>query len=120
LSGHWSAERAADADFRAASPRFQGDNLTRNLALVETLRAVAEEAGVTVAQLAVAWVLDRGDDIVALVGARRPVRLAESVGALDVQLDDELRAAIETAVPAAEVAGARYNDAGMAGLDSEQ
>jgi pyridoxine 4-dehydrogenase len=120
LSGHWSAQRAGEADFRAASPRFQGDNLARNLALVEALRAVADQAGVTVAQLAVAWVLDRGDDIVALIGARRRDRLTESLGATSVRLDDDLRVAIEAAVPAAAVAGARYNEAGMASLDSER
>lgn len=120
LSGHWSAERSAEAGFRAGSPRFQGDNLTSNLALVDALRVVAEQAGVTVAQLAIAWVLDRGRDIVALAGARRRDRLAESLGGFDVQFDDDLRAAVEAAVPASEVAGARYNEAGMASLDSER
>jgi aryl-alcohol dehydrogenase-like predicted oxidoreductase len=120
LSGHWSAHRAGDADFRAASPRFQGDNLARNLALVEALRAVADQAGATVAQLAIAWVLDRGDDIVALIAARRRDRLTESLGAANVRLDDDLRVAVEAAVPAAAIAGARYNEAGMASLDSER
>jgi aryl-alcohol dehydrogenase-like predicted oxidoreductase len=120
LSGHWSAERGAGADFRASVPRFQGDNLERNLGLVELLRAVADRAGASVAQLAIAWVLDQGDDIVPLVGARRPDRLAESLGALDVRLDDDVRAAIDAAVPATAIAGARYNEAGMASLDSER
>jgi aryl-alcohol dehydrogenase-like predicted oxidoreductase len=119
LSGHWSAERGP-RDFRAGIPRFQADNLERNLGLVEQLRAVADGAGATVAQLAIAWVLDRGDDIVALVGARRPDRLAESLGAVDVRLDDDLRAAIDAAVPAGAVSGARYDEAGMAALDSER
>jgi Aldo/keto reductase family len=73
LSGHWSKERADSLtphDFRASAPRFTGKNLERNLALVEALRALAEEKGATVAQLAIAWVLSRGDDVVPLVGAR--------------------------------------------------
>src|SRR3954453_6017140 len=76
LSGHWSRDRAVVAnDFRARSPRFQGENLDHNLKLVETLRAVAEEAGASVAQVALAWVLRRGEDIVPLVGARTRERL---------------------------------------------
>jgi aryl-alcohol dehydrogenase-like predicted oxidoreductase len=120
LSGHWNAERGPSSDFRAGMPRFRADNLARNLALVDQLRAVADSAGATVAQLAIAWVLDRGDDIVALVGARRTERLAESLGALDVRLDGDVRAAIDAAVPVSAVAGARYNEAGMASLDSER
>ena len=83
LSGHWSAERAATAGpFRQTAPRFTGENLDRNLALVEALRSVADAKGATVAQLAIAWVLSRGDDIVPLVGARRRDQLAEALGAL--------------------------------------
>ena len=78
LSGHWSPEREiSPADFRAISPRFQGDNLEHNLELVERLREVADDQGATVAQVAIAWVLTRGDDVVALVGARRRDRLTE-------------------------------------------
>jgi aryl-alcohol dehydrogenase-like predicted oxidoreductase len=70
LSGHWSADRTlAGTDFRGRSPRFQGPNLERNLALVEALRAVAEERGASVAQVAIAWVAGRGEDIVPLIGA---------------------------------------------------
>ena len=89
LSGHWSKERAATLtahDFRASAPRFTGENLERNLALVETLRALAEAKGATVAQLAIAWALSRGEDIVPLVGARTRERLAESLGAVEVEL----------------------------------
>jgi aryl-alcohol dehydrogenase-like predicted oxidoreductase/AcrR family transcriptional regulator len=72
LSGHWSKERAETAGaFRQTAPRFTGENLDRNLALVEALRSVAESKGAKVAQLAIAWVLSRGEDIVPLVGARR-------------------------------------------------
>ncbi|WP_225844708.1 aldo/keto reductase [Streptomyces sp. HPF1205] len=122
LGGHWTPERAASAgDVRAARfPRFQGENLRRNLDLVEELRKVAEGKGVTVAQAAIAWVLSRGDDIVPLIGARRRERLAESLGALDVTLDDADLAAIEAAVPAGAVAGTRYDAGQMTHLDSER
>ena len=68
------------------SPRFQGENLDRNLALVERLRAIADDLGASVAQVAIAWVAAQGSDIVPLVGARRRDRLTEALGALDVKL----------------------------------
>lgn len=119
ISGHFSADRklAAD-DFRARSPRFQGDNLRHNLNLVEALRKIAEQKGVSVAQIAIAWVLGRGDDIVPLVGARTRERLAESLGALQVTLDEADLAAIEEAVPADAAAGARYPEAQMTHLEA--
>ena len=121
LSGHWSAQRSLDPhDFRGISPRFQGDNLERNLALVERLRAVAQEQDASVAQVAIAWALSRGEDIVALVGARRRDRLHEALGALDVQLSGEHVARIEDALPAGAAAGARYAQPQMAQLDSER
>lgn len=119
LSGRWSRERAlSPGDFRAASPRFFSGNLDRNLALVEALRPVADGKGVSVARVAIAWVLSRGDDIVPLVGARRLDQLAEGLGALDITLDAADLAAIEAAIPAREVAGERYPQAQMAILDS--
>jgi aryl-alcohol dehydrogenase-like predicted oxidoreductase len=121
LSGHWSKQRAAGSpDFRSGSPRFQGDNLDRNLALVEALRRVADARGLTVAQAAIGWVLARGSDIVPLVGARRRDRLAEALGALAIELSADDLAGIECAVPADAVAGDRYNQFLMAGLDSER
>ncbi|MEV0234397.1 aldo/keto reductase [Nonomuraea sp. NPDC050786] len=121
LSGHWSKERElGKGDFRAVSPRFSGDNLAHNLTLVDALRTLAEAKGVTVAQLAIAWVLAQGDDIVPLVGARRRERLAEALGALDVALTAEELAAIEAAVPAGAAAGERYGEAQLAMLDSER
>ncbi|RAJ70086.1 aryl-alcohol dehydrogenase-like predicted oxidoreductase [Streptomyces sp. Amel2xB2] len=121
ISGNWSRERQlSQGDFRTMSPRFSGDNLDRNLALVEALRDVAESKGVTVAQTAVAWVLSRGEDIVPLVGARTRERLAESLSALDVTLDAHDLDAIERAVPAGSAAGDRYPAAQMAHLDSEK
>ena len=121
ISGHFTSDRVLTAgDFRAAAPRFQGDNLRHNLHLVESLRVVAEKKGISVAQAAIAWVLSRGEDIVPLVGARTVARLTESLGALDVTLDAADLAAIEDAVPAGSAAGDRYPTAQMSFLDSEQ
>ena len=78
--------RRNPGDFRNYAPRFSGENLERNLSLVEALRAVAEAKGATVAQIAIAWVLAQGSDIVPLVGARRRDRLTEALGALDLEL----------------------------------
>ncbi|MEU8526870.1 MULTISPECIES: aldo/keto reductase [Streptomyces] len=120
ISGHFTRDlQLAPGDFRGFSPRFQGENLHRNLGLVDRLRAVADAKGVTVAQTAIAWVLSRGEDIVPLVGARRRDRLAEALGALDVTLDAADLAAIEQAVPAGAAAGERYPEEQMAHLDSE-
>jgi pyridoxine 4-dehydrogenase len=120
ISGHWSKARQGDKDFRSlASPRFQGDNLEANLALVERLRALAQELGASVAQLAIAWVAAQGADIVPLVGARRRDRLQEALGALDFSLRPEDLARLEAIVPPDAAAGPRYNAAQMAHLDSE-
>jgi aryl-alcohol dehydrogenase-like predicted oxidoreductase len=120
ISGHYDPAKTGAGDFRAHTPRFQGENLDRNLALVETLRDVAAEAGITTAQAAIAWVASRGDDIVPVIGARTRERLAESLGAAAVALTDEQLAAIEDAMPAHRVAGTRYDEHGMATLDSEK
>jgi aryl-alcohol dehydrogenase-like predicted oxidoreductase len=121
LSGHWSKDRTpAAGDFRTASPRFSGDHLDRNLALVEALRTVADAKGATVAQLAIAWVLAQGEDIVPLIGARRRDRLQEALGALELTLDDADLAAIEKAVPPGAASGERYPAAQMRSLDSER
>ncbi len=121
LSGHWSKERSQRArDFRAHLPRFKGENLDCNLALVEALRAIAEEKGATVAQVAIAWALAQGADIIPLVGSRRRDRLDEALGALEVQLSVADLARIEKAVPASAVAGDRYDAGQMAMLDSER
>ncbi|MEO0986239.1 MAG: aldo/keto reductase [Cyanobacteria bacterium J06639_14] len=121
LSGHWSKQRSEQArDFRAVLPRFQGENLDRNLALVEALRAVADSKGATVAQVAIAWVLSQGNDIVPLVGARKRDRLQESLGALNVSLTTDDLVRIEQAVPQDAVAGSRYHEEQMTDLDSER
>ncbi|MGI5337888.1 aldo/keto reductase [Streptomyces sp. CA-181903] len=121
ISGHFGRDRrlAAD-DFRGVSPRFQGENLQRNLDLVDALRKAAEQRGATVAQTAIAWVLAQGADIVPLVGARTRERLGEALGALDVTLGPDDLAAIETAIPADAAAGDRYPADQMAHLDSER
>jgi len=120
IGGHYDPSKTAINDFRAHSPRFQGDNLDRNLELVEALRKVAADAGITVAQAAIAWVASRGDDIVPVVGARTRERLTETLGAAAVQLDDAQLAAIEAAMPSDQVAGSRYAEEQMAMLDSER
>jgi aryl-alcohol dehydrogenase-like predicted oxidoreductase len=121
LSGHWSPERQlAAGDFRSFSPRFQGENLDHNLQLVERLRAVADERGATVAQVAIAWVLGRDEQIVPIVGARRRERLHEALGATAVALSAEDLDRIEGAVPAGAAAGTRYAAPLMDELDSER
>ncbi|AZP17569.1 aldo/keto reductase [Streptomyces aquilus] len=121
LSGHVApGQEYAANDFRAHSPRFQGDNLRHNLGLVEALRKIAEQKGVSVAQIAIAWVLSRGEDVVPLIGAKTRARLDEALSALDVTLDAADLAAVEAAVPADAAAGERYAPAQMAMLDSER
>jgi aryl-alcohol dehydrogenase-like predicted oxidoreductase len=121
LGGHWSPDRElSDGDFRALGPRFQGENLERNLAITHSLGELAADLGVTSAQLAIAWVAAQGDDIVPLVGARRRDRLEESLGALDQDLSPSDLARIEAAVPRDSAAGDRYAEPLMATLDSER
>ncbi|NBB16115.1 aldo/keto reductase [Caulobacter sp. SLTY] len=121
ISGHWSKDRtAAGRDIRGFNPRYQGDNIDHNLALVEALRAVAETKGVTVAQLVIAWVAAQGEDIFPLIGARRRERLGEALGALDVTLTRADLAAIEAAAPNGAARGDRYPTAMMQHLDSER
>lgn len=121
MSGHWPAEHPAEpGDIRAFLPRFSDQNLTRNLELVGALDSVARELGATVAQVAIAWVLSRGEDIVPLVGARRRDQLAESLGAVELDLGADELARIEAVVPRGAVAGGRYGEEQMRRLDSER
>jgi aryl-alcohol dehydrogenase-like predicted oxidoreductase len=108
------------SDFRAYLPRFTGDNRARNEALVGTLARLAAERGTTPSRLAIAWVLAKGPMIVPLVGARTRQQLEDSLGALDVALSPEDVARLEAAVPAAAVAGTRYDEHQMRILDSER
>jgi len=121
ISGHFSADRELAAnDFRSRAPRFTGENLAHNLALVEELRVLAEAKGATVAQVAIAWVLARGEDIVALVGARTPERLDEALGAERLDLDAGDLETLERAIPPLAAVGERYPEPQMASLDSER
>ncbi len=108
----------SNRDFRAHLPRFTGENAKHNRNLVETLGQIARERGVTPAQLAVAWVLSRGETIVPVMGARTRDQLRETLGAVDLRLSAEEMARIDREVPA--VAGDRYPREGMAALDSER
>jgi aryl-alcohol dehydrogenase-like predicted oxidoreductase len=121
ISGRYHAERnQAGGDIRGRMPRFQGENLHHNLALVEELRTVAEASGATVAQIAFAWVLSRGESIVPLIGARRRDQLEEALGGLGLELGPQDLARIEQAVPPDAAAGDRYGAPQMANLDSER
>jgi aryl-alcohol dehydrogenase-like predicted oxidoreductase len=120
ISGRWQKDSTSPGDFRSQSPRFTGANLDKNLALVEALREVATEKGVTVAQLAIAWVAAQREDIVPVIGSRRRDQLSESLSALDVVLTRDELAKIEKAIPNGSAAGERYAPAQMAMLDSER
>ncbi|AGM03484.1 aldo/keto reductase [Amycolatopsis keratiniphila] len=115
LTGRFkSKEDFADGDFRQTTqPRFAEGNLERNLAIVEALRALAERKGVTAGQLALAWVLAQGDDVVPIPGTKRRKYLEENVASVGLKLTAEDIAAIEEAVPADAVAGERYPEASM-------
>ncbi len=121
ISGRYRADaEPRGGDVRGRMPRFQGENLRHNLALVEELREIADSKGATVVQIAFAWVLTRGEDIVPLVGARRRDQLEEALGALDVELTAEDLERIEQAIPPDAAAGDRYGAPQMADLDSER
>jgi aryl-alcohol dehydrogenase-like predicted oxidoreductase len=112
-----AADLAGD-DFRRLSPRFQGDNLAANLALVDKVRAVAAAKGCTPGQVALAWLLAQGTDILPIPGTKRIKYLEDNVGAASVQLSDTELAALSAALPPGAAAGARYPDEGMKGLNA--
>jgi aryl-alcohol dehydrogenase-like predicted oxidoreductase len=115
-----SARAIGADDPRSRFPRFQGENFRRNLELLTALEQAASQAGATTAQLAFAWALSRGDDIIPLIGTKRRDRLVETLGALDLRLGPDELAVLADAVPAGQVAGTRYETAQMAALDSER
>jgi aryl-alcohol dehydrogenase-like predicted oxidoreductase len=116
LSGRFTSPEELDADdWRRTQPRFQGENGRRNAALAQRVQAIAEQRGITGAQLALAWVLAQGDDIVAIPGTKRRSRLEENVDALDVQLSADELAEIAAELPAP--AGERYDESGMNALN---
>ncbi|HEX3071187.1 MAG TPA: aldo/keto reductase [Thermoanaerobaculia bacterium] len=107
-------------DFRAHMPRFREENLVRNQKLIDALRIIAAAHNVTPVQLAIAWVMARGENIVPVIGARTRQQLEDSLGALAIRLSSEELSEIERAVPADEVAGTRYDERQMSVLDSER
>jgi aryl-alcohol dehydrogenase-like predicted oxidoreductase len=106
-----SLDDLEDTDFRRHSPRFQGENFQRNIDLVDAIQAMAEEKHCTPSQLALAWVLAQGDDVVPIPGTKRRSYLEENVAALDVSLADDDLARIDSMLPSA--AGDRYDAIGM-------
>ena len=117
LSG---SKPGSNGDFRAHLPRFAGVNFERNTSFLNPFRTIAEEKGVTPSQLAIAWVLARGEQIVPLIGARKRTQLTEALGALSIRLGEEELARIEQSVPYADVVGTRYDENQMRMLDSER
>jgi aryl-alcohol dehydrogenase-like predicted oxidoreductase len=120
LTGGWQPGELTPGDFRAHAPRFQGEAGERNLNVAARLAEVAQGFGLSAGQLALAWVLAQGEDIVPLVGARRRERVTEAVAALAQGLTAEQLAEIEAAIPPDAIAGERYAPAQMAMLDSER
>lgn len=116
LSGRFTSPDDLDAnDFRRQGPRFTGANLDANLKLAAKVAEIAQEKGITPAQLALAWVLAQGEDLVPIPGTKRREYLEQNAGAVDVELTDEDLARIDAELP--DVAGERYDEAGMAGVD---
>ncbi len=106
-----SVQELPEGDMRRGLPRFAEDNFARNMAIVEALRALAADKGVTAGQLALAWVQAKGSDVVPIPGTKRRKYLEENVGAAELELSEEDIAAIEKAAPLEAVAGARYPEA---------
>ena len=106
-----------DGDSRRSNPRFQGENFARNLRLVDEVKTIAADKGVTPAQLALAWVLAQGDDLVPIPGTKRVDRLEENLGALDVTLTPDDLSRIAAVFPAGAAEGLRYPEAAMSALN---
>ena len=116
LSGRFnSPDDLAEDDFRRTQPRFQAGNLEENAKIVAKLREIAEERGITPAQLALAWVLSRGEDIVPIPGTKRRKYLEENAAAADIELTNEELARLDAELP--EVSGQRYDESGMAAIN---
>jgi aryl-alcohol dehydrogenase-like predicted oxidoreductase len=116
LSGRWrTPEEIPEGDFRRGHPRFQGENFARNMAIVEHVRALADAKGATPAQLALAWVMQRGEDVVPIPGTKRVKYLEENVAANEIELTREELLQLEDAAPVGAAAGERYAD--MSSID---
>jgi aryl-alcohol dehydrogenase-like predicted oxidoreductase len=113
-----SVEDLDENDYRRGDPRFTGANFAANLALVEQVRKLAEQLGVSAVQLALAWLLSRGDDVVPIPGTKRVQYLEENAAAADLTLSTETIASLEAALPAGQVAGARYSEAALRRLNT--
>ena len=111
-----SVDDFAEDDFRRSSPRFQGENFAKNLEVLDRVVAIAQAKCVTPSQLALAWVLAQGPDVVPIPGTRRTANLEENAAAVDITLTAEELAAIEEAAPAGVAAGERYAPTGMKSL----
>jgi aryl-alcohol dehydrogenase-like predicted oxidoreductase len=117
LSGSKPAEKG---DFRRFLPRYSGANYEKNAALVAELARLAQARGVTQVQMAIAWVMTRGEDIVPVLGMRTVKQVEEALGALEISLSEQECRLLEESVPAAEIAGTRYDKVAMTHLDSER
>ncbi len=115
-----SSESVARGDIRGHFPRFQGENLAANQRMIAKLQAMAREQGVRVAQLALGWILSKGNEIIPLVGARTRMQLNEALETMKLSFSADEIAALESAVPAEAVAGERYAAEQMKTLDSER
>lgn len=116
LAGRFTSPDELDADdFRRSGPRFSGENLEANLALAAKVREIADEKGVTAAQLALAWVLAQGDDLVPIPGTKRRLYLEQNAGSIELELTQDELARIDAELP--KPAGERYDEAGMASVD---
>ena len=110
-------EDLAEDDFRRHNPRFQGENFRKNLDLVSEIESMAQEKGCTASQLALAWLLAQGEDILPIPGTTKRARIEENVGALDVQITAEDRARIDRILPPGVAAGTRYDTSQMQTLN---
>ena len=110
-------EDFAEDDYRRRSPRFQGENFAKNLALVDKVRSIATDIGCTPGQLALAWVLAQGEDLVPIPGTKRRKYLEENVGALAIRLSPQQLAALDAAFPRDVASGTRYPESMMKALN---
>ncbi|MDQ0201509.1 aryl-alcohol dehydrogenase-like predicted oxidoreductase [Neobacillus ginsengisoli] len=110
-------EDLAEDDYRRHSPRFQGENFQKNIDLVKKIKEIAEEKGCLPSQLALAWLLAQGEDIVPIPGTKRVTYLEENIGALSISLTADDLARINQVAPRGIAAGERYHEAGMNGVN---